>query len=102
MLEFAFALQPPARTGLESYAPMPLRLTLCKLCTKSRPAFARMVEQLRCEYEPELVVIELECMAACDDVPAVMLELDYFPQLSPQELRAHVTELLEAEAQSTP
>jgi NADH:ubiquinone oxidoreductase subunit E len=29
-------------------------------------------------------------MAACDDVPAVMIETDYYPQVTPNELIARV------------
>lgn len=52
-----------------------------------------MVEQLRSEYPELLEIVTLECMAACDDVPAIMLETDYYPQVNPLELR----ELVEAE-----
>lgn len=52
-----------------------------------------MVAQLRSEYSDLLDIVTLECMAACDDVPAIMLETDYYPQVNPQELR----ELIEAE-----
>jgi hypothetical protein len=70
-----------------------LCLTFCRLCTQSRPEFTMMVEQLRSEYPELLEIVTLECMAACDDVPAIMLETDYYPQVNPLELR----ELVEAE-----
>ena len=46
------------------------------------------------EHEGEIILIELECMAACDDVPAVMLDYDYHPQVSPVELHNLVGQLL--------
>jgi NADH:ubiquinone oxidoreductase subunit E len=65
---------------------MPLQLTMCRLCSLSRPEFRRTVDRLTTEYRAELEVVELECMAACDDVPAVMIECDYYPQVSPSDL----------------
>jgi NADH:ubiquinone oxidoreductase subunit E len=65
---------------------MPVQLTLCQLCTRSRPEFRRAIAQLLSEHPDQLLVEELECMAACDDVPAIMLETDYYPQLPPCEL----------------
>lgn len=67
---------------------MPLQLTLCRLCSLSRPEFRRTVDRLAKEYQTELEIVELECMAACDDVPAVMIECDYYPQVAPGELVA--------------
>jgi NADH:ubiquinone oxidoreductase subunit E len=43
------------------------------------------IAQLRAEF-PELAVVELDCMAACDEVPAVMIEYDFYPQVTPHEL----------------
>lgn len=77
---------------------MPLCLTLCILCTKSRPEFARMVARLKQEHPDDLEVVELRCMAACDDVPAVMIETDYFPKIAPIELKLRVETLLTHEA----
>jgi NADH:ubiquinone oxidoreductase subunit E len=65
---------------------MPIQLTLCRLCSRSRPAFLAALRQLAADYPDDLIVVELECMAACDDVPAVMIETDYFPQVTPDEL----------------
>lgn len=65
---------------------MPVQLTMCRFCAQSRPEFLQMIARLAAEYPDELVVEELECMAACDDVPAIMLETDYHPQLSPTDL----------------
>lgn len=73
---------------------MPVQLTICRLCIGSRPDVLRAVAQLAADYPDELVVVELECMAACDDVPAVMLETDYFPKVSPRSLERTVRELL--------
>lgn len=72
----------------------PLSLTLCALCARSRPDFAAMIERLQKEFPEELRVVSLSCMAACDEVPAVMIETDYFPQISAQELRSRVITLI--------
>lgn len=65
---------------------MPLEMMICRLCARSRPDFLRTVRQLAANHPGELLVVELECMAACDDVPAMMLETDYYPQVSAQEV----------------
>jgi len=64
---------------------MPIQLTICSLCTCSRPEIMHSIAQLRAEF-PELAVVELDCMAACDEVPAVMIEYDFYPQVTPHEL----------------
>jgi NADH:ubiquinone oxidoreductase subunit E len=77
---------------------MPIQLTLCRLCTRSRPEFRHTITQLASAYPDQLLVEELECMAACDDVPAVMIETDYYPQVPSCELirlvEARLSELL--------
>jgi NADH:ubiquinone oxidoreductase subunit E len=70
---------------------MPVQLMMCRLCARSRPEFLQAITQLIAAYPDQLVVEELECMAACDDVPAVMLETDYLPQVSPCDLTRLVT-----------
>lgn len=65
---------------------MPIHLTFCALCTRSRPEFLHMVARLQREHPNELCVVTLKCMAACDDVPAVMIETDYVPRVTPDEL----------------
>jgi NADH:ubiquinone oxidoreductase subunit E len=74
---------------------MPLQLTMCRLCTQSRPEFLRAVNQLVAMYPNQIEVVELECMAACDDVPAIMIETDYHPQLIPQDLIRLIREMLQ-------
>ncbi|MCU0495066.1 MAG: hypothetical protein MUD01_26050 [Chloroflexaceae bacterium] len=71
-----------------------LRLTLCGLCTQSRPEITYTVNRLLKEYPDELKVVALDCIAACDDVPAVMIEMDYLPRVTPQELYTAVCERL--------
>ncbi|GAB4433381.1 MAG: NAD(P)H-dependent oxidoreductase subunit E [Chloroflexi bacterium OHK40] len=73
---------------------MPLQITICRLCIRSRPDVLRMVAQLAAAFPEKLIVVELECMAACDDVPAVMIETDYFPQVTPPGLERAVRERL--------
>lgn len=74
---------------------MPLQLTMCRLCSRSRPEFVWAVARLIEQFPAELVLEELDCMAACDDVPAVMLDLDYFPQIGPCQLERLVSERLQ-------
>jgi hypothetical protein len=71
---------------------MPVQLTICRLCIGSRPDVLNAVSRLAADHPDEVVVVELDCMAACDDVPAVMVETDYFPRVSPCELRYVVGE----------
>lgn len=75
---------------------MPVQLTVCRLCIGSRPDVFKAVSKLLAAFPDQLIVVELECMAACDDVPAVMLEADYFPQVSPCSLEQAVKERLTA------
>ena len=63
----------------------------------SRPEIVQTIDQLKCEYADDLAVVELNCMAACEDVPAVMLEYDYYPQVTPQELYEIVNASLKQE-----
>jgi NADH:ubiquinone oxidoreductase subunit E len=65
---------------------MPVTLTICRLCARSRPEFLETIAGLLAAHPGELVVQELECMAACDDVPAIMVETDYLPQARPSDL----------------
>lgn len=81
---------------------MPLQLIICRYCARSRPAFYNMVARLARAHPEELEVIELECMAACDDVPAVMIDTDYFPRMPPAELECEVLQRLRASAGVTP
>jgi len=76
---------------------MPLQLMMCKLCTRSRPEFLCAVAQLAADFPELLEIVELDCMAACDDVPAVMVETDYYPQIAPAELQSVVRRELAAE-----
>lgn len=73
---------------------MPIQLTMCRLCTGSRPEFERAVNQLIAENPEAIDLVELECMAACDDVPAVMVETDYYAQVIPQDLLRIVRECI--------
>jgi NADH:ubiquinone oxidoreductase subunit E len=70
---------------------------MCRLCTRSRPEFVCAVAQLAADFPEALQIVELECMAACDDVPAVMLETDYYPQIAPRELQELVRREIAAE-----
>lgn len=75
---------------------MPVQLVICRLCSQSRPDFLQAVAQLTSAFPDELLVVDLECMAACDDVPAVMLDTDYYPQVTPCDLQRVVKLRLQA------
>lgn len=75
---------------------MPVQLTVCRLCIGSRPDVFKTVATLLSAHPDKLIVVELDCMAACDDVPAVMLDADYLPQVSPCALEQAVHERLSA------
>jgi NADH:ubiquinone oxidoreductase subunit E len=75
---------------------MAVRLTLCAFCTQSRPEISRTIERLQCHYADDVNVVALRCMAACDDVPAVMIDYDYFPRITPQELWQRIADYVEA------
>lgn len=69
---------------------MPLTLTVCAVCTASLAPFATVICELLRTYEGQLAVVELNCMAACEDVPAVMIDYDYFPSITPEGLYARI------------
>lgn len=77
---------------------MPLQLMMCRYCARSRPDVYTMITRLARAHPSELEVIELECMAACDDVPAVMIDTDYFPRIHATELEHEVLARLRAAA----
>jgi NADH:ubiquinone oxidoreductase subunit E len=69
---------------------------MCRLCTRSRPELLCAINQLAASYPNQIEIVELECMAACDDVPAVMIETNYYAHVAPQDLISRVRELLQA------
>jgi hypothetical protein len=69
---------------------MALELTFCRRCTGQRPDFRRAVTRMCARYGAALELTELDCMAACDDDPAVMLGFDYHPRLTVDELEARI------------
>lgn len=71
---------------------MPLSLTLCAQCTGRNPDFNCVIARLRREYAENLQVVELNCIAACEDGPSVMLEYDYFGHITADELYRLVQE----------
>lgn len=73
---------------------MPLHLTICRVCTRNRPEMLRAVNQLATSYPKEIEIIELDCMAACDDIPAIMIETSYYAHVAPQELINRIREML--------
>ncbi|WP_298816036.1 NAD(P)H-dependent oxidoreductase subunit E [Chloroflexus sp.] len=63
-----------------------VELTVCRLCARSRPDIWQTLARLRAAHPGELQIVELDCMAACDDVPAIMIDYDYYPRITPQQL----------------
>lgn len=66
---------------------MSIKLILCGVCTPSQPDVYQLVEVLRQELAGEVVIEELECMAACDESPAVMIGHEYHPQVTAASLQ---------------
>lgn len=77
---------------------MPLQLTLCRVCTRSRPDFLRTIAQLRAENPGQIEVVELDCMAACDEMPALLVSTQYYAHIGPQDLVRIVREQLRESA----
>ncbi|OAN37102.1 hypothetical protein A6A03_05520 [Chloroflexus islandicus] len=77
-----------------------VELTVCRLCARSRPDIWQTLARLRTAHPNELHIVELDCMAACDDVPAIMIEYDYYPRVTPQQLIELIESRLKAIAAS--
>lgn len=75
-------------TALEGTTPMILNLVYCKNCASC--PFLTMVDRLEHEYPDDLRVTELDCIAACDTPPSVILEYDFYPSITPDELYQRV------------
>ncbi len=73
---------------------MPLDLIFCRQCARSRPTFLATLKRLAATHPQDIRLVELDCMAACDDVPAAMIETDYFPRVNPREFEREVLERL--------
>jgi NADH:ubiquinone oxidoreductase subunit E len=73
---------------------MSVRLVLCGICTPNLPPVYETVRQLQREYSNDLIVVEVDCMAACDESPAVMLGHDYHPVVTAAQLRELVEQSL--------
>jgi len=54
------------------------------------------IHDLQCEYPDELFIVELNCMAACEDVPAMLIESEYLPRITPETLYERVRAQLPA------
>ena len=77
---------------------MALQLIICSSCIRSQPDMQHAIEELQAELGDQLDITRLDCMAACDDVPAVMIEYAYCPRLSPSGLRRRVIDAIGDEA----
>ncbi len=69
---------------------MSLRLTCCGRCGKHFPKVKETIERLQEEHPDDVRVVELKCMAACRQAPAVMVDYDFYPQVDADELYAEV------------
>lgn len=88
----------PVHWRLERLSVISLELTLCKFCARSRPDFLRALAQLQAAYPHDIVVEELDCMAACDDVPAIMVDTEFYPRCTPRELINAVQRRLQSQS----
>ena len=79
---------------------MALQLIICSSCLSTQPDMQRAIEELQAELGDQIDIMRLECMAACNDVPAVMIELAYCPRLSPSSLRHQVMAAIGAGARA--
>lgn len=75
---------------------MPLDLIFCRQCARSRPTFLATLKRLAATHPQDIRLVELDCMAACDDVPAAMIETEYFPRANPREFEQEVLKRLHA------
>lgn len=66
---------------------MPVRVVFCGLCTPKQSDIYELLQQLRTNRDADVEVMELECMAACDETPAVMIGHHYYPQMTANALR---------------
>lgn len=80
---------------------MALRLTCCGQCGACFSKLTSTIEQLQSEYRDDLRVVEVECMAACNEAPAVMLDYDFYPHVTPDELYQEVSSRLLTETHTT-
>jgi hypothetical protein len=78
-----------------------LHLTYCATCAQNVPDFLATLHQLQREHPDELYVVELDCMAACDAAPAVIIELDedddtfeYVPRIRASQLYHRIRGLI--------
>ncbi len=69
---------------------MTLRLTYCVLCLQDHPSLIAFLHDLLHNHADQLCVVELNCMAACDDNPAVIIGVDYIPRITFTELEGRV------------
>jgi hypothetical protein len=73
---------------------MALHLTYCRKCGRRFPEFTQVIQQLRAKHPNDLEIVELPCMAACSDCPAVILDYDYIPHILPSNLEKQIEDRL--------
>ncbi len=78
---------------------MKLQLVYCSFCALHNRDFIEVLERLQQRYPHDLSVVELTCMAACDDSPAVLINDQYYPGITPEELLKLVQSRLQQPAQ---
>jgi len=50
------------------------------------PNFSDVIERLEEDNPDDLRVVEIKCMAACRQAPAVMVDYDFYPNVTSEEL----------------
>lgn len=65
---------------------MSVRLTCCKKCRLNNPEISDAIEKLEHDNPDDLRVVEVKCMAACRQAPAIMVEYDFYPNVTSEEL----------------
>jgi NADH-quinone oxidoreductase subunit E len=78
-----------------------LQISYCGHCADFSPAFKRMMVKLQQEYPDQLRMTRLECMAACDRGPVMMIEYDYYDRVTPDRLYELVTSRLAEQHQNS-
>jgi len=76
---------------------MSVKLTCCRKCAANQPAIQDTIEQLQQEYPEDLRVVQVKCMAACRHAPSIMVDYDFYPNVTPQELYERTVEKLALE-----
>ncbi|NJK79240.1 MAG: hypothetical protein HC893_09240 [Chloroflexaceae bacterium] len=81
---------------------MTVQLVFCSNCACLESAFCAMLRQMQQTYPDQIGVVELDCMAACDMAPAVLIDGAYYPGISPADLQTQIEQRVGAELADVP